>query len=76
MHRDATSSLQGTVEKIIPRMIPGDAEKVEISIQPGNDPNQRVRIANTLIGALGKAVALKKGAAVHFVIRPKRKDAN
>ena len=76
MHRDATSSLPGIVKKITPRMIPGDAEKVEISIQSGDDPSQRTRIANTLIDALAEAVALKKGAAVHFVNRPKPKDAN
>jgi hypothetical protein len=56
--------------------IPGDAEKVEISIQSGDDPGQRIRIGNTLINAQGDAVALKKGAVVNFVIRPKPKDAN
>jgi hypothetical protein len=29
-----------------------------------------------LIDVMGEEVALKKGAAVHFVIRPKPKDAN
>jgi hypothetical protein len=70
MHHDTASSLPGTVEKVIAPMIPGDAEKVEISIQSGDDPSQRIRIANTLMDAVGEAVALKKGAAVHFVIRP------
>ena len=74
MHHDAASSLPGTVEKIIKPMIPGEAEKVQISIQSGDDPNQRIRIANTLIGARGEAVALKRGAALHIVIRPKPKD--
>jgi hypothetical protein len=36
MHRHAASSLLGTVEKVIEPMIPGDAEKVEISIQIGH----------------------------------------
>jgi hypothetical protein len=75
MHRQPIS-LPGTVEKIITPTIPGDAEKVEITIQSGNDPGQRIRIANTLINAQGDAVALKKGAVVNFVIRPKPKDAN
>jgi hypothetical protein len=75
MHRE-TSSLPGIVEKIIKPMIPGDAEKVEISIQSGDDPSQRIRIANTLIDALGEAVAFKKGAPVQIVIGPKPKDAN
>jgi hypothetical protein len=75
MHRQAIS-LPGTVEKIITPTIPGDAEKVEISIQSGDDPGQGIRIANTLIDAQGKAVALKSGAAVRIVISPKAKDAN
>ena len=75
MPHDAASSLQGTVEKIIIKpMIPGEAEKVQISIHSGNDPNQRIRIANTLIDARGEAVPLKRGAAVHIVIRPKPED--
>ncbi len=75
MHRQVIR-LSGTVEKIITPTIPGDAEKVEISIQSGDDPGQRIRIANTLVDAVGEAVALKKGAVVHFVIKPKPKDAN
>jgi hypothetical protein len=74
MHHDAASSLSGTVEKLIKPIIPGTAEKVQISIQTGDDPNQRIRIANTLIDARGDAVPLKRGAAVHIVIRPKPKD--
>jgi len=75
MHRQAIS-LPGTVEKVIEPILPSDAEKVEISIQSGDDPGQRIRIANTLINAVGGAVALKKRAVVNFVIRPKPKDAN
>ena len=75
MHRQAIS-LPGIVEKIITPTLPGDVEKVEISIQSGEDPGQRIRIANTLINAAGEAVALKKGAVVNFVIRPKPKGAN
>ena len=74
MHHHAASSLPGTVQKIIKPMIPGEGEKVQISIQSGDDPNQRIRIANTLIDARGEAVALKRGAALHIVIRPKPKD--
>lgn len=75
MHRQAIR-LPGTVEKIITPTIPGDAETVEISIQSGDDPGQRIRIANSLINAVGDAVALKKRAVVNFVIRPKPKDVN
>ena len=64
------------MEKIVTPRNSGDAEKVEISIQSGDDPSQRIRIANTLIDAMGEEVALKSGVPVHFVIRPKPKDAN
>jgi hypothetical protein len=40
MHDDAAGSLQGTVEKII-KPIRGEAEKVQIAIQGGGDPNQK-----------------------------------
>jgi hypothetical protein len=73
MHRDAASSLPGIVEKVIKPAIPGDAEKVQLSIQSGDDPSQKIRIANTF-NALGETVALKRGAPVRIVIRPKPKD--
>jgi hypothetical protein len=76
MHRNAASSLRGTVEKSIPPVLPVAAEKVEISVQSGDDPSQRICITNTLIDAVGEAVVLKGGAAVRIVIRPKPKDAN
>jgi hypothetical protein len=47
MHRDAASSLPGIVEKVIKPAIPGDAEKVQLSIQSRDDPSQKIRIANT-----------------------------
>jgi hypothetical protein len=73
MHRDAASSLPGIVEKVIKPAIPGDAEKVQLSIQSGDDPSQKILIANTF-NALGETVALKRGAPVRIVIRPKPKD--
>jgi hypothetical protein len=76
MHRNAASSWRGTVEKSIPPVLPRAAEKVEISVQSGDDPSQKIRITNTLIDAVGEAVVLKGGAAVRIVIRPKPKDAN
>jgi hypothetical protein len=74
MHHDAASSLPGTVEKIIKPTIQGEAERVQIAIQSGDDLNQKIRIANILVDARGEAVSLKRGAAVQVVIRPKPKD--
>jgi hypothetical protein len=75
MHDDAVSSLPGTVEKII-KPIRGEAEKVQIVIQNGDDPNQKIRIASILADARGETVSLKKGAPVQIVVRPKPKDPN
>jgi hypothetical protein len=73
MHHDAASNLPGTVEKII-KPIQGEAEKVQNAFQSGNDPNQKIRIANILVDARGEAVSLKRGVAVQIVVRPKPKD--
>jgi hypothetical protein len=61
------------VEKII-KPIQGEAEKVQIAFQSGNDPNQKIRIANILVDARGEAVSLKRGAAVQIIARLKPKD--
>jgi hypothetical protein len=73
MHDDAASSLPGTVEKII-KSIRGEAEKVQIAIQSGDDPKQKIRIANILVDTRGEAVSLKRGAVVQIVVRPKPED--
>jgi hypothetical protein len=65
--------LPGTVEKIV-KPIQGEAKKVQIAIQSGDDPKQKIRIANILVDARGEAVSLKSGAAVQIVVRPKPKD--
>ena len=73
MHDDAASSLPGTVEKII-KPIRGEAEKVQIAFQSGDDPKQKIRIADILVYARGEAVSLKRGAVVQIVVRPKPED--
>jgi len=73
MHHDAASNLTGTVEKII-KPIEGEAEKVQIAIQSGDDPKQKIRIANILVDARGEAVSLKTGAVVQIIVKPKPKD--
>lgn len=73
MHDDAAGSLPGTVEKII-KPIRGEAEKVQIAIQGGDDPSQKIRIANILVDARGEAVSLKTGAVVQIIVKPKPKD--
>jgi hypothetical protein len=47
---------------------------VQIAIQGGDDPNQKIRIANILVDARGEAVSLKTGAVVQIIVKPKPKD--
>jgi hypothetical protein len=72
MHDDAASNLPGTVEKII-KPIQGEAEKVQIAIESGNDANQKIRIANILVDTQGETVSLKRDATVQIVVRPRPK---
>ena len=74
MHHDAASNLPGIVEKVVKPIIQGEAEKVQIAFQSGVDPNQKIRIVNTLVDARGESVSLKMGAAVQIIIRPKSKE--
>jgi hypothetical protein len=69
----AAKVVRGEVKAIIKPSVPCEAEKVQISIQTGDEPNQEIRIANTLTNAQGETVALKRGAALHVIIRPKPK---
>ena len=68
-----TNVLRGEVKAIIKPTVPGEAGKVRIAIQTGEEPNQEIRIANTLTNSRGEPVALKRGAALHVVIQPKPK---
>jgi hypothetical protein len=56
------------------KLIQSEAEKVQIAIASGDDPNQEVRVANVLIDTRGAAVSLKRGASVHIVVRPTAKN--
>jgi|HubBroStandDraft_4_1064222.scaffolds.fasta_scaffold02332_3 hypothetical protein len=69
----AGNVLRGKVKAIHKPTVPGEAEKVQISVQTGEEPNQEIRIPNTLTDARGETVALKQGATLQLVIRPKSK---
>jgi hypothetical protein len=69
----AANVLRGKVKAINKPTVPGEAEKVQISVQTGEEPNPEIRIPNTLTDARGETVALKRGATLQLVIRPKSK---
>jgi hypothetical protein len=64
----ATKTLSGTVEKIIPPILPGKPEKAQISVDGAEDLYRELRVDNTLEDPDGNKVKLKKGAEVEMKI--------
>lgn len=64
----ATVTLPGTVEKIIPPIIPTAPEKAQIIVEGAEHLYREIRVENTLQDAQGNDVSLKKGASVEVTI--------
>jgi hypothetical protein len=68
---EAVNSFPGKVEEILGSTEAGGTEKVEISIETGDVPDQKIHVKNVLTDAKGEAVSLKRGEKIHIVIRPR-----
>jgi hypothetical protein len=64
----ATVTLPGTVEKIIPPIMPTEPEKAQIIVEGAEHLYREIRVKNTLQDADGNEVSLKKGATVEVTI--------
>jgi len=64
-----STTLPGTVEKIIQPPDPRDPEKAQIDIQGAEDLYREIRIDNTLKDQDGEEVALKQGAQVEVTVK-------
>ena len=69
-----STTLPGTVEKIIKPIDPHAAETAEISIEKAEDLYREIRVENTLKKENGEEVALKEGAPVDVTIEADKKD--
>jgi hypothetical protein len=69
----ASTTMPGTVEKIIPPSHPREPEKAEISVEGADDLYRELRIENKLKNADGEVVPLKQGQTVDITIEA---DAN
>jgi hypothetical protein len=69
-----TITLPGTVEKIIPALVPNEPEKAQIAVHGAEELYREIRVENTLQDADGKPVSLKKGAEVEVTIAAESKD--
>jgi hypothetical protein len=63
-----STTLPGTVEKIIKSPYPGEPEKAQIVIEGADDLYKEIRIENTLTDEKGEEVRLKQGAEVEVTV--------
>jgi hypothetical protein len=69
-----STTLPGTVEKIIKPAAPRDPEQAQIAVEGAEELYREIRIENTLKDEDGQDVALKPGAPVNVTIEADKKD--
>ncbi len=69
-----STSLSGTVEKIIKPVNPAEPEKAQINVEQADHLYREIRIENTLTDADGDPVRLKPGSQVDVVIEANPED--
>ena len=69
-----STTLPGTVEKIIKSPDPREPEKAQITVEGGEDLYREVRIDNVLKNQNGEEVSLKEGAKVDVTIEADPKE--
>jgi hypothetical protein len=69
-----SSTLPGTVEKIIKSPFPTEPEKAQIAVDGADDLYREIRIENTLTDENGDEVKLKPGAHVEVTVEADPKD--
>ena len=69
-----STTLPGTVQKIIKPIDPSAQDTAEISIEKAEDLYREIRVENTLKDEKGEEVALKEGASVDVTIEADKKD--
>lgn len=69
-----STTVPGTVEKIIPSPDPREPEKAEIVLHDGDPLYREIRIENALQNGDGEVVGLKPGAPVDVTVEADSKD--
>jgi hypothetical protein len=67
-----STTMPGTVDKIIPSGHPSRPEKAQIAVDEIDPPHRDFRIENTLTDEHGDDVKLKKGAHVDITVTAKK----
>ena len=63
-----STTMPGTVKKIIPSPCPSQPERVQIAVDGGDRRHRNLRFENTLTDEHGDDVKLKKGAHVEVTV--------
>jgi hypothetical protein len=69
-----STTLPGTVEKIIKPIDPKEEEKAQIRVEGAEELYREIRVPNTLTDDKGEKVAAKEGAPVDVTIEADKKD--
>jgi hypothetical protein len=70
-----STTMPGTVEKIIPSRRPSQPEKAQIAVDRTDPRHRDLRIENTLTDEHGDDVKFKKGAQVEVTVTAKPKTS-
>lgn len=68
MREKASATLSGTVDKVIPSLIPSKPDTAQITVEGADDLYREIRVENTLKDAAGREVSLKQGAHVEVTV--------
>jgi hypothetical protein len=68
MTQKPSTTMPGTVEKIIRSPFPNEPDKAQIAIEGADDLYKEIRIENTLTDEKGNEVRLKVGAEVEVTV--------
>jgi hypothetical protein len=71
-----STTIPGTVHKIIPSPRPGQPEEAQIAVDDGDHRHRDLRIENTFTDENGDYVRLKKGAHVQITVTAEPKNAS
>jgi hypothetical protein len=69
-----STTLPGTVQKIIKTPNPKAPEQAEIVVENAEELYREIRVENTLVNEKGEEVCLKPGAPVEVTIEANEKD--
>ena len=74
MAENPSTTLIGTVEKIIKPRVPSEPERAQIIVEGADHLYKELRIENTLTDARGNEVQLKVGAKLEVTVEANVKD--